>query len=415
MAWILVALVLLQLATSASAIEPYDCTEGSDTASAAIQVLDPKNDDGEDYYVARLGIADGEYTLMFKLPKDQIEYERVNSCGISPNDSMMYCLFDLSGRYWLARFDSSIDGDNAGIEYVAESPTWAAAGGFTMAGDYYLSSKTKMLTMPQPDVLAGKSTPDDTLPKLTKIPGKATTDMGCDINAVEMDLDGTGEKDWIVSIHGGKVVAVSEDGKNCAMTSSGDTLPTKSFGAAWSYQGQLYYACNDGNGVFQVKLSDGACSDSVADPQVNVVKVGVSEPTDKNDGMNCMKATPPPWTPDTTPEPVPDPVPSTSGPQESMPVDAADAMAQGAADATESFWVAGRPHEAGRPGPHLAAFAAAGVAATLVVGSAALLWQRRPATAAQGSRRALVATEEDEERVARLGVQPQTQHIAELE
>jgi hypothetical protein len=63
------------------------------------------------------------------------------------------------------------------------------------------------------------------------------------------------------------------------------------FGGAWSYQNAIFFARNNGDGVFQVKTD----SISLGSRKGRYVlkKVGASAAAADNDGMNCMDARPP--------------------------------------------------------------------------------------------------------------------------
>merc|ERR1719277_2266891 len=117
-----------------------------------------------------------------------------------------------------------------------------------MDGNYYMVKNDIIMTIATPDALPGQATPDNSLPELQKLPDTAAK-VGFDINVVSIDLDGTGEKLWLVGIQGGEVVAVSVDDPSvaCEMTSSTDAVPDGgAYGAALSFDGDLFYSANDG-------------------------------------------------------------------------------------------------------------------------------------------------------------------------
>merc|ERR1711974_578268 len=65
--------------------------------------------------------------------------------------------------------------------------------------------------------------------------------------------------------------------------------PLGGYGAAWNYKGNLYFANNAGNGVYQINPDD----IDVLNGVVFAKRVGNSDPSGNNDGANCMNEDPP--------------------------------------------------------------------------------------------------------------------------
>jgi len=85
--------------------------------------------------------------------------------------------------------------------------------------------------------------------------------------------------------------------------------PIGSFGAGWNYEGKVFMSENAGKGVYEI------VTNTVNLKQLSVVvkRVGSSDPTNYNDGMNCMwKAPPQEWGGPATQQPTVQPTTATT-------------------------------------------------------------------------------------------------------
>jgi len=81
-----------------------------------------------------------------------------------------------------------------------------------------------------------------------------------------------------------------EDAKSWELTATGLPLPMYGYGAGWNFNGQLFFASNEGKGVYEIDKH----SINIEEKTVSFRKVGESATTSLNDGANCLEA-PSPW------------------------------------------------------------------------------------------------------------------------
>jgi MYXO-CTERM domain-containing protein len=125
-----------------------------------------------------------------------------------------------------------------------------------------------------------------------------------DLAAVRVDL-GDGEAPYAMGFTGSRqlriyrydnspgswlLAATTADGSNSA-------IPLSGFGAAWSHDGEVFFAANSGHGVYEVLIP----TIDLTAGTVTVRRVANSAKTAKNDGTNCVGIDVPP--PTTTTEP----------------------------------------------------------------------------------------------------------------
>jgi len=110
-----------------------------------------------------------------------------------------------------------------------------------------------------------------------------------DIVVVRGDFDGSGaDADYVFGMSGGQLVVVKTDDAgvstkwNIGLTGQDGA---SAFGAAWNFHGEIYFSSNEGKGVFLVPTADLDLSSTTT---LEVLDRGDSDPTNANDGMNCM-------------------------------------------------------------------------------------------------------------------------------
>merc|ERR550534_1801409 len=85
------------------------------------------------------------------------------------------------------------------------------------------------------------------------------------------------------------MVRVSSDPyKTFKLKATGETT-SGSFGAAWNFKNQLYFANNNGQGVYQLDMG----SIDLKKGTARMVRAGSAMETSSNDGMGCPKGVSP--------------------------------------------------------------------------------------------------------------------------
>ena len=93
--------------------------------------------------------------------------------------------------------------------------------------------------------------------------------------------------EWMMGImkKGNKAVLVdSASNEIVRLDTLGLPNDNSAYGAAWAYQGRIFFASNDGEGVYEADVA----SIDLEGKHVAFEKVGSSAPTNHNDGLNCM-------------------------------------------------------------------------------------------------------------------------------
>lgn len=296
-------------------IAPLVCKEGERSA-APIQVLEVLPNG----YEAR--VVDVESGLYEKEPLYNIPFDRttpgfshLNSCAVSPLTYIVYCTLKMIPRqvdgggpaaFWIVR----MDGDK--IEFVGKLP-WEHSfnsGTFHPSGKFYIAGGGKIVRIDNIDGLEGFPSSSFQLALQATSPFESLKDkwnkLGgvADLVAINADLDGEGEKDYILSVTTSRKLAVVTDNGSEEWTRKFITIegiPSDAqggFGAGWNFGGRVFFANNAGKGVYEINIGS---IDLTTKPQkaVDAERVGGSQRTVKNDGMNCMNiGAPDPWEPE---------------------------------------------------------------------------------------------------------------------
>lgn len=277
---------------SFTSVTPFDCDQ---YGGIPMQVI--LNDAGDAYDVKNLEITTGHYTELYSIPRTRTTppYKKLNSCGISPLSKVLYCGVTL-GTWPNDHHELLVRVDAEKIEFVAKIPWVGTGANFNPSGDTYYITRNAggIYSIPSPDFLTGYADYTDAL--LTDLSATPTFDgPSLDDVVVVTALHEEKPTDYVVGIpkiEGDLVVAAIEaTGEHRVYYSepiTDDSLPAGlrgAFGAAWSFQNKMYFANNRGSGVFEVELS------TVSNPpdlEVKVKKMGKSDPTSYNDGINCL-------------------------------------------------------------------------------------------------------------------------------
>merc|ERR1719221_2510479 len=118
----------------------------------------------------------------------------------------------------------------------------------------------------------------------------ALDDFIADLVVVRGDFDDSGaDADYVFGIvkNGGLVVVKTDD---AGVNTRWDIELTGKdganvFGAAWNFHGEIYFSSNEGEGVYLVPTADLDLSSTTT---LQLLDRGDSQPTNANDGMNCM-------------------------------------------------------------------------------------------------------------------------------
>lgn len=253
------------------------------------------------YSVRELSIETGGYSELFVVPfsKTNPPYSKLNACGINPDDSIIYCIMKVDGTSFIIRMDS------AKVEFVAKlnvTDGLYAGATFGQSGNFYYLTSSSPHTLYTAQGLARAQGFDNQgaggLTDLSSAPGSVYTGYGAwtDAVAITADLDKSGsDAEYVLTFTGSKLQVIKASGNEAQYDSW--VLPASSqykegWGAGWSYNGSVYFANNDGLGVYEIPL---AAIDLGTKANIDVKHVAASDKLTKNDGMNCMRA-PNPWT-----------------------------------------------------------------------------------------------------------------------
>merc|ERR1740123_1422357 len=271
---------------SSSSVAEFNCS----AHGGAIQVL--KNSEGG-YNVSELDIASGIYNTIYNIPSNSTSpnFARLNAVAVHPIDSRAYGVLGVAGESFIVRFDA------AKIEFIGKLPFVGAkgvvAGAFGPTGTFYFKDTAwPSSALYWIDDLHTMSGSEDQSSSPSVTPGSfALIDNIHDVVAIRGDFDGSGsDADYVMGIvkFGGLVVVKKAAGgasKRWDIELSGNDGAI-AFGAAWNFQGEVYFSDNGGEGVFLIPTAD---LDLSMTAPVQLLHRGLSQATDSNDGMNCMQ------------------------------------------------------------------------------------------------------------------------------
>mmetsp|Transcript_17455 Transcript_17455/g.32967 ORF Transcript_17455/g.32967 Transcript_17455/m.32967 type:complete len:730 (-) Transcript_17455:132-2321(-) len=274
--------------------QKFDCKKNP----GPIQIA--RDSDQKLYNVSTIDLTSGAYSLLYTVPftRTNPPFFSLNAVGISPIDSVAYgCLqlFALPANFYLVRFDSEK------VEFVAllKGPSPPIAGTFDVVGNYFYMANPVLKRVESPHLLKGYDIPyDERLADLTDIPSVSMAGAGyfSDIVAVIADLANSGSKaEYVLALNNLRQFAVIEyrnDTNRKWLLPTVDVLnDTKNnFGAAWNYDGRVFWAANSGAGIFEVNMTSLDLNKPTA--LVNVSYAGKANAIDENDGANCLIGSP---------------------------------------------------------------------------------------------------------------------------
>lgn len=294
---------------SKSNIKPWDC----EANSLPVQVLTSPST-GQFYNISSLNVTTGQYNALYQIPLQRtvpLMSKHMNSIAINPIDGIPYATIKVRKVNYIVRFDA----DN--FEFVAQvAPLYEFSkvtqkkmnviflGAFGESGAYFLGGRsenvdTDVIAIKDIHKMQGYTTQDaEKLPVLTidshgvsysRLPGK-----GGDFVVITGDFDKSGDTtEWLFMMDNDFSLSIAKimdsDVRNwhtwlLKQDIAGIGHHPHVFGAGWSYQNEVYFARNSGEGVFHVLKE----SLDLINNKFAVAKRAESIPTNKNDGMNCM-------------------------------------------------------------------------------------------------------------------------------
>jgi len=272
---------LQQYSASSPKIEAWPCT----SVGVPFQVMRKK----KQTHVYRLNIETGRYEEVLKIQKQwggKPYFKEINACAINPVDSILYCAMVFAKDNYLVRIDTKA------VAFVAKIPKknrWA--GTFDAAGDYFVSGPGGLLKIARAQALPAHASRNGAVKDATKAPqfeGK----FGYDLVSMDVNLDGKGLKTYLAGMHGHKlqlVMNVESDAKqfkSVQLKAKGLPGKCKNWGSAWIFKHDVFFACNEGGGVFQLDVG----SIDLEKKTATFYKAGDSAKTSANDGFDCTKS-----------------------------------------------------------------------------------------------------------------------------
>jgi len=239
-------------------------------------------------YIYRLDIETGRYKRILQVQHKwggKPHFHKINACAINPADSILYCAMEFKKDAYLVRIDTEA------VAFVAKIPRRRFAATFDAAGNYFCSGRGGLLKIPRAQNLPSIPTRKGAVKDFSKAP-LFKGDFGWDLVSMNINLDGNGEKTYLVGMHGHVaelVMNVESDPKQfkkVQLKASGLPAKCKAWGSAWIFKTDIFFACNQGGGVFQLDPGSIALDTKT----VTFYKAGSSAKTFANDGINCPQA-----------------------------------------------------------------------------------------------------------------------------
>lgn len=284
-------------------VMPFNCTQ----YRMPIRLM--KEDNGS-YAFKGLDVDTGSYHLLFYVPYGG-KLGLLDGCGINPVDGIIYCTLKQDGENFVVRLDAQT------LEYVAKLPGLDEAfnaGAFSPDGTYFVANEEAEFHVIQNLSIAEGHTLK-TSKRLLSLQGEEPRQLegfqsAADVVAVKKDLEGLGEMEYVFVVNRAALMVARYDDESSNFTKSWVIPYSKDgtegtwdeeFGTGWRFDGKVFFAQNEGEGVFEVdldvlNLTKVAMMEESATKRgvFNLTKVGPSEKGAKwNDGLSCPGSTDP--------------------------------------------------------------------------------------------------------------------------
>mmetsp|Transcript_15516 Transcript_15516/g.27780 ORF Transcript_15516/g.27780 Transcript_15516/m.27780 type:complete len:794 (+) Transcript_15516:85-2466(+) len=286
--------VTLSDAEKAKGAASVNCTEHS----GPLQVM--KYHGG--FQVHKLDLETGVYSLLFDIPFDLVQgfYSDINACSISPKDNKIYCAMYSALNSYIVRISPGI------VEFVCKLKTLQVynSGTFDPKGVFYIATgKADFTVINELHLIRGVLDKEDTsMLDLSKAPTfKPKGWFACsDLITFRKVVDDGKPAQFVVSLIGPRMQIAQWTGAGFGQTW---VMPINAesirkwfswddiWGAAWNFNGRVFFSANKGHGVYEIPIDD---IDFHKPGPVELKKVGEADKTDFNDGLNCMNM-PDPW------------------------------------------------------------------------------------------------------------------------
>jgi len=259
-------------------IQPIDC---AGRHGQPIQVYE--TDDG--YTAAQMNHMTADYTTLFSLPFNLTTpaFKWFNAAGINPADGIGYGVIKMRGGDYIVRFDTSK------VEYIAKF-AFAPAGTFDDQGTLILYRSDLVYEFPDIAAAIGHANRGDA-PNWTRISYNKRKLLKAhqmkDLVFIEGDFENTGSTSrYIVGQADDTIIVNLETGTELVLASYYDdntrvTVSDGLWGAGWRYNGEIYFASNEGTGVFRVDIVDSGTSRLIRNEFSQQLE------THENDGFQC--------------------------------------------------------------------------------------------------------------------------------
>ncbi|CAE7685189.1 unnamed protein product [Symbiodinium sp. CCMP2592] len=288
----------------------WDCQTAGQDRENAMQVLNSRPDGAacQGSRLARLNVLNGNYETLCEFPSDCF-----NACGINPLDSMIYCELDTIPSY-LVRLTCPTNGDPGSFCFLGTQFN-SVSGGFSPRSIPPTSANFVFVAFADATVraqgglenLPGYLTVDDVtpFPDLTtfaiNITRQPILQTSADLTVRRATIDGRDDL-WLISCENDNVIIQNlerpEFFYSVTMQPTNAPSPQGEAGAQWDFDGFIYCAYNNGDGVYEILVDDV----DVQSLEVPVTLVSQSQELIQttNDGLNCITVEPPFTTTSTT-------------------------------------------------------------------------------------------------------------------
>lgn len=248
------------------------------------------------FMARKLDVESGKYSLLFDIPFELVQgfYKEINACGISPKDNKIYCAMYASLRSYIVRLSPGI------VEFVVKLKNLVNynSGAFDPQGKFFLSTNDAQITvLDNLHLIRGvMSKADETIVDMASAPSFKPRGWFSvsDLVTFKKDMGNGKREQFLASLAGPRLQLAKWAG---AGFSHSWVIPTDRgywtdvWGAAWNFNGRIFFAANRGFGVYEVPFEE---IDFNKITTLSLKRVGASAKSRVNDGLNCMNM-PDPW------------------------------------------------------------------------------------------------------------------------